>query len=125
MPSKTHEEYFANCTDEARSLLLQIQAEVERQVPGAMRCIGYGMPAFKQRKIFFYFAAFKKHVGIYPPVNDDPVLIKETAQFRGPKGNLSFPYGQHFPLELVGRVAKALAVQYSAQTVKPATARRA
>jgi uncharacterized protein YdhG (YjbR/CyaY superfamily) len=112
MPFTTHEEYFAKCSPEARALLGQVQREVERQVPGAARCIGYNMPAFRQQRIFFYFAAFKKHIGIYPPVTEDEGLISETAQFRGPKGNLSFPYEQPLPLELIGRIAKALAVQY-------------
>jgi uncharacterized protein YdhG (YjbR/CyaY superfamily) len=113
MPYATHEEYFAACLAEVRPLLLQIQQEVERRVPGTSRCISYQMPAFKQRRVFFYFAAFKKHIGIYPPVNDDPTLIAECAPFRGPKGNLSFPYAQPLPLDLIGRVAVALAAQYA------------
>lgn len=120
MPFTTHEEYFANCTARAGSLLLQVQHEVEKQVPGAVRCIGYNMPAFRQQQVFFYFAAFKKHVGIYPPLAENAALISETAPFRGPKGSLSFPYDREFPLELVGRVAKALAAQYAAQSTKSA-----
>lgn len=113
MPLDTHEDYFAGCSAEARALLVSIQQEVERRVPGAARCIAYNMPAFRQQRVFFYFAAFKQHVGIYPPVTDDEALIAETARLRGPKGNLSFPYGQALPLELIGRVAQALAVQYA------------
>ena len=119
MPFSSHDEYFDGCTAEARELLLRIQREVETQVPDAIRCIGYQMPAFRQRKVFFYFAAFKKHIGIYPPLTDDPVLVAETAMFRGPKGNLSFPYSEALPLALIGRVARALSVQYS----KPPTKR--
>ena len=119
MTFTTHDEYFATCTEESRALLLQVQREVEEQVPGATRCIAYQMPAFRQQRIFFYFAAFKKHVGIYPPVTDDEALINETAPFRGPKGNLSFPYSRELPLALIGRVAKALAVQYSRRSAKP------
>jgi uncharacterized protein YdhG (YjbR/CyaY superfamily) len=114
MPLITHEDYFAKCTPQARALLLQVQCEVEKQVPEAARCIGYSMPAFRQERIFFYFAAFKKHLGIYPPLTGDDALISETARFRGPKGNLSFSNAQPLPLELIGRVAKALAAQYSA-----------
>lgn len=114
MPFKTHEEYFAAQPAAVRRLLTQVQQEVEKQVPGAIKTIGYSMPAFKQRRIFFYFAAFKKHIGIYPPVTDEG-LIAETAAFRGPKGNLSFPYSQELPLDLIGRVAVALAAQYAAK----------
>lgn len=112
MPIVTHEDYFASATPEARARLERIQTEVERRVPGAHRCIGYRMPAFRQQRIFFYFAAFRKHIGIFPPVTHDAALIEETAPFRGPKGNLSFPLSQPLPLELIGRVAVALAAQY-------------
>ena len=122
MPFTTHEEYFAQCNVAARALLEQVQREGERRVPGAARCIGYNMPAFRQRRIFFYFAAFKRHIGIYPPVTESQALISETARFRGPNGNLSFPYSQQLPLELIGRVATALAVQYSGQSTKSANA---
>ncbi len=111
---ETHEEYFADCPAEARGRLARVQHEVEKRIPGASRCIGYNMPAFRLGRIFFYFAAFKKHIGVYPPVTDDEALIAETAQFRGPKGNLSFPYSRELPVELIGRVALALARQYDA-----------
>ena len=115
MPFETHEDYFAACTAGSRALLASIQREVERRVPDATRCIAYQMPAFRQQRVFFYFAAFKKHIGIYPPVTDDPALIAETAPYRGPKGNLSFPYDEELPLELIGRIAESLARQYSAE----------
>ena len=56
-----------------------------------------------QARAGFYFAAFKKHIGVYPPVTDRVDLIAETARFRGPKGYLSFPLNQESPLELIGR----------------------
>lgn len=113
MSFTTHDEYFEHCPAEARAWLEQVQQEVERRVPGAIRCIGYNMPAFRQQRVFFYFAAFKKHLGVYPPVTDDAALIAETARFRGPKGNLTFPYIEALPLDLIGRVAEALAAQYA------------
>lgn len=72
------------------------------------------MPAFRGRRIFFYFAAFRKHIGIYPPLTQDADLIAELAPFRGPKGNLSFPLDRPLPLDLIGRVAMALYQEYGA-----------
>ncbi len=112
MPFETHEEYFATVPTGLRARLTRLQLEVERRIPGAVRCISYNMPAFKQRRIFFYFAAFKTHIGVYPPVTENAELILKIAQFRGPKGNLSFPHDQELPLELIARVAMALAAQY-------------
>ena len=114
MSLNAHEEYLATVEAKVRARLERVQHEVERLIPGAVRCISYKMPAFKQKRVFFYFAAFKKHIGIYPPVTEDEALILETARYRGPKGNLSFPHDEPLPLELIGRVAVALSAQYAA-----------
>ena len=97
---------------EARRLLRSIQAKVEALVPGASRCISYNMPAFKHGRVFFYFAAFERHIGIYPPVTQDARLMEELAPYRGEKGNLSFPHREPLPIELIGRVALALSREY-------------
>jgi uncharacterized protein YdhG (YjbR/CyaY superfamily) len=116
MPFSKHEEYFATVDAEACTRLELVQAEVERRVPGAVRCISYKMPAFKEKRVFFYFAAFKKHIGIYPPVTEDKVLILETERYRGPKGNLSFAHKDPLPIDLIGRVAVALSAQYATRS---------
>jgi uncharacterized protein YdhG (YjbR/CyaY superfamily) len=104
----THDDYFASLAPEVRAKLQAIQHLVETLVPAATRCISYRMPAYRDQKVFFYFAAFKNHIGIYPPVRHDQALIKALAAYRGEKGNLSFPLAQPLPLELIGRVALAL-----------------
>jgi uncharacterized protein YdhG (YjbR/CyaY superfamily) len=110
-PGATHEAYFATQPPASQRLLAQVQAAAEAAVPGAERCIGYQMPAYRLGKVFFYFAAFKKHIGIYPPLRDDPALVAELLPYRGPKGNLSFALDAPLPLALIGRVAAALAAQ--------------
>ena len=108
----SHEEYFQSVDGEIRPLLLSVQAKVESLLPKASRCISYNMPAFRAKRVFFYFAAFKKHIGIYPPVTQDAALIEELAPYRGEKGNLSFPFNQSLPIDLIGRVAVALNREY-------------
>ncbi|MDH4386829.1 MAG: hypothetical protein QE280_15490 [Caulobacter sp.] len=102
---------FDRASPEARLRLDLIEAEVERRVAGAQPCVGYGMSAFRLKKIFFYFSAFKHHVGVYPPVRGPEGLIAALASYRGPKGNLSFPHSQPLPLDLIGQVAETLARQ--------------
>lgn len=115
MPFKSHEEYLAAQPVELRKRLEAIQNAVEAVVPGAVRTISYNMPAFRAKQTFLYFAAFKKHIGIYPPVTEDRALIADTEALRGPKGNLSFPHDRELPLALIGRVAASLAAQYAAE----------
>jgi uncharacterized protein YdhG (YjbR/CyaY superfamily) len=112
-PIKDHESALASASPEARQRLEAIQAIVERSVPDAQRCISYGMPAFRRGKVFFYFASFKKHIGVYPPVLQPEALVDELGPYRGPKGNLIFPHSEPLPVELIRRVALALADQYA------------
>ena len=109
----SHEQYIAAAPEGAREILLRIQSLVEAALPGAERCIGYNMPAYRLGKVFFYFAAFKNHLGIYPPLKADAALLREVAPFSNEKGNLAFKYAAPIPYELIARVAVALAKEYA------------
>lgn len=106
------DEYLATVSPDAQGIMEEIRKIVKRTVPAAEETISYQMPAFKLGRIFIYFAAFKKHAGIYPPVKGDKLLAKALLPYRGEKGNLKFPLDQPMPYELVGRVAVALAKNY-------------
>ena len=108
-----HEAYIEAARPEVQERLRRIGEIVMQRVPLAEPCISYGMPAFRVRRIFFYFAAFRKHVGVYPPVTDDLQLIEALKPFRNQKGNLAFPLDRPIPYDLIGRVADALARQYA------------
>lgn len=82
-------------------------------MPGAERTIAYQMPALRKGRIVAYFAAFRQHIGIYPPVKSPPDLVAELAPYAGPKGNLSFLHRDELPIDLIGRVGAALAAQYA------------
>jgi len=89
--------YIAAANPAARPILREIRRVVRLAVPQAQETISYKMPAFKLKRIFFYFAAFKKHVGIYPPVTSDKRLKKELLPFSNDKGNLKFPLDAPIP----------------------------
>ena len=126
MQFRSHDEYLAAQPAELRARLEQVQRVVEAQVPEAQRTVGYNMPAFSIGRNFFYFASFKNHIGIYPPVTADASVVEASAPYRGPKGNLSFPHSRALPLELIAKVAAALAAQYrAAPRVAPRAASRA
>lgn len=105
--------YIASAAPEVRPILEEIRRTIKQAVPQATEAISYQMPAFKHPTVFIYFAAFKKHIGIYPPVTGDETLASELEPFRGPKGNLKFPLDQPIPYELIGRVAAALAQEHT------------
>ena len=91
-----------------RQILQKIRTTVAKAVPQAQEKISYRIPAFMLDGIVIYFAAFKKHIGVFPPVRD-PKLKKAVARYAGPKGNLQFPLSERIPYALIGRIAKARA----------------
>lgn len=111
----TIDDYIATVSPEAKLILAEIRKHIHLKVPEAQEVISYQMPAFKLERTFIYFAAFKKHIGVYPPVTGDKSLMEATARYRNEKGNLSFPLDETMPFELIGKVAIALSKQYSAQ----------
>ena len=118
--------YIAAAAPQVRDILTKIRATAAKAVPGAEECISYQMPALRHHgKVFFYFAAFKKHIGVYPPVKD-AAMVAELQPWRGPKGNLQFPLDAAMPYALIGRVAAALAQEYaSAPTPRKVATKRA
>ena len=80
--------------------------------PEACEKISYQMPSFTLDGHFIYFAAFKKHIGIFPPVRGDEKLQQDLNPFRGEKGNLRFPLSAPMPYDLIERVIQALLLEH-------------
>ncbi len=107
------DDYIASAAPAARPVLVKIRALVRASVPQAKETISYRVPAFQLSHIFIYFAAFKQHIGIYPPVKGSEALNKALKPYRGEKGNLRFPLDQPMPYALIKRVVLALKRQYA------------
>ncbi len=98
------DEYIASFSPEVQAILEKIRLTIRQAAPDAQETISYNMPAFMQDGILVYFAAFKKHIGLYPPVSGDATLEKAIASYAGEKGNLRFPLDQPIPYELIERI---------------------
>jgi uncharacterized protein YdhG (YjbR/CyaY superfamily) len=103
---KDIDEYIASFSQEVRAILERIRLTIKNAAPDAQETISYKMPAFAQDGILVYFAAFKKHIGLYPPVSGDAKLEKAIAPYAGEKGNLRFPLDQPIPYELIEKIVK-------------------
>ncbi|MBK8980976.1 MAG: DUF1801 domain-containing protein [Ignavibacteria bacterium] len=99
--------YIAAFPEEIRILLKKIRETFRKAAPGAVEAISYGVPAFKLNgKDVVYFAAFKKHIGIYPAPRGVEEFKKELAEYKGGKGTVQFPLDKPLPLSLISRIVK-------------------
>jgi uncharacterized protein YdhG (YjbR/CyaY superfamily) len=104
--AKSIDAYIAVARPEVRATLRKIRKTVASAAPGAEECMGYGMPSFKLNGALVYFAAFKEHVGFFPPVRGSESLTRASAKYAGPKGNLKFPLKGRMPYGLITRLVK-------------------
>ncbi len=103
-PPTTIDEYIAAAAPKAQPILRKIRRTISAAAPDAEEVISYRMPAFRLHGILVYFAAFKHHIGVFPPVSGDAMLEKAIAPYAGPKGNLRFPLDQEMPYALIKRI---------------------
>jgi len=96
--------YIATFPRSVQAILRKIRATVAATAPDASETISYRMPAFAQDGILIYFAAFKNHIGVFPPVACDPRLARSLSRYTGPKGNLKFPLDEPVPYHLIKRI---------------------
>ena len=104
--AKNIDEAIAASPPEVQPILKKIRTTIRAAAPHAEEVISYRMPAFKQHGILIYFAAFKAHIGIFPPVAGDASLKKALAPYEGPKGNLKFPLDEPIPYALITRIVR-------------------
>lgn len=104
--AETIDDYIHSFPTNLQTILQKIRTTVRRAAPTAEETISYRMPAFFQDGALVYFAAFKKHIGFYPPLRDES-LRDAIAAYVGPKGNLQFPLDKPIPYALITKIVKA------------------
>jgi len=106
MKPKDVDSYIASFPRDHKALLKKVQRTIRAAAPEASEVISYNIPAYRQNGMLVYFAGFKHHIGLYPPVRGNVALEKAVAKYAGPKGNLQFPYDEPLPLALITRIVR-------------------
>ena len=100
----TVDAYISGFPPDVQSILQRVREVAHQAAPEAQEIISYRMPALKQGGVLVYFAAFKGHIGLYPPVRGDAEIEKAIAPYAGDKGNLRFPFDKPIPYDLIARI---------------------
>jgi uncharacterized protein YdhG (YjbR/CyaY superfamily) len=98
---------------------------VRAAAPEAQEGISYRTPSYRQNGVLLYFAAFRSHIGLYPPVRGDARL--EGARPDAGEKEFRFPLDEPIPYGLIERIAKLRVKQNEARAATrgggPRTAR--
>lgn len=109
---KSVEEYFARVPGPARGTLNKMREAIRSVVPPeATETISYGIPAFKDKRILVWFAAFSDHCSLFPTASVIEAFKKELKGFTTSKGTIQFPTDQPLPTGLIKRLVKARIAQ--------------
>jgi uncharacterized protein YdhG (YjbR/CyaY superfamily) len=103
-----------------RSILERIRALINRAAPGGLEQIKYGMPAIAiEGRHTIYFAAWKKHVGVYPVHKAPSKLEQDLEEYRSDKDTVKFPFKKPVDWELVERLIAFLTTAESHAGAEP------
>ena len=89
-----------------------MRAAIRTAVPReATEIISYGIPAFRNKVVLVWFAAFSDHYSLFPTAAVMEEFKTELKGFSTSKGTVHFPTGKPVPVVLVKKLVKARVAQ--------------
>jgi len=82
---KSIDKYIASFSPEVQAILAKIRLTIRNIAPDAQETISYNIPTFTLNGVLVHFAAFKEHIGFYPPVRGDAKLETAVSRYAGEK----------------------------------------
>lgn len=102
----TIEEYMERQPEEVQPYLQQVNQAIKNAIPDTKEKISWSMPTYWKKHNLIQFAAFKKHIGLYPGPEAVAVFADRLTEYKTSKGAIQFPYNKPLPLELIAEIAK-------------------
>jgi len=109
---ETIDQYIAEQTEEARPVLLKIREVIRAAAPNATERLSWRMPTFWQATVtpkgenLIHFAAFKKHVSIFPGGEASTAFADKLTDYKVAKGTIQFPLNKPIPYEIIDEITR-------------------
>jgi uncharacterized protein YdhG (YjbR/CyaY superfamily) len=87
----TVDDYVRGFPEDVQAVLCKVRQTVCSAAPEAQEVISYRMPALRQKEVLIYYAAFKHHIGFYPPIKGDADLEQDGGPIRQREGKPPLP----------------------------------
>ncbi|HNW03922.1 MAG TPA: DUF1801 domain-containing protein [Oscillospiraceae bacterium] len=100
------DDYIAGQPEEARPLLQAIRETIRNAAPDAIEKISWRMPTFWQGENLIHFAAFRKHIGIYPGGEATTRFADRLTAYKTSKGAIQLPLNQPIDHELIADIVR-------------------
>ncbi len=93
----TIDEYIATQPAAVQPLLQTIRYTIRAAAPDAEERISWRMPTYWQGENLIHFAAFQKHISIFPGGKATSVFAERLKGYHTSKGTIQFPL--HLPVD--------------------------
>ena len=110
---QTIEEYIAAQDETVRPRLERLREIIHEAIPDAEETISWSMPTFRKGKNLIHFAAFKKHIGLYPGGEATAVFAEKLTDLDVSKGAVRLPHDRELPEALIAEIAKWCYASYA------------
>jgi uncharacterized protein YdhG (YjbR/CyaY superfamily) len=105
---KNVDEYLAGIPEAARSTFNELRRVIRSAVPPeASEVISYRIPAFRDKVVLVWFAAFSNHCSLFPSAAVIKAFNHELKRFHTSKGTVHFPLDEPLPAALIKKLVKA------------------
>ncbi len=105
--SKDIDSYIRTTPRNIRPKLVMLRKIIKAAAPKSKEHISYGMPYYSYYGRLVYFAAFKKHIGLYLPTPVIEEHKKELKNYETSKATVRLPIDKPLPIALIKKLIKA------------------
>jgi uncharacterized protein YdhG (YjbR/CyaY superfamily) len=100
------DEYIGGFPPDVQAELVKIRALIRETLPDAEERISYGIPGYYQHGQVIFFAAYPRHISVYPAPAGVEEFKADLDRYQQGKGTFQFPLDQPVPYDLIRRTAE-------------------
>ena len=100
------DDYIAGFPPDIQAILEKIRLTIKQAAPGAVEAIKYQIPTFVLNGNLVSFAAYQRHIGLYPIPAGTQKFQKAIAAYRSAKSSVRFPLNEPIPFDLISQLVK-------------------
>lgn len=102
----TIDDYIGNQPEEVQPILQKVRETIRAAAPRSIEKISWSMPTYWQGENIIHFAAFKRHIGLYPGDLSLAPFEDRLAGYHRTKGAVQFPLDSPIDYELIADITR-------------------
>jgi uncharacterized protein YdhG (YjbR/CyaY superfamily) len=103
---ETIDRYISEQSEEVQPILQKLREVIRSAAPDAKEKMSWQMPTFWQGENLIHFAAFKKHISIFPGADANTVFADRLTEYKISKGTIQLPLYKPLPYELLADITR-------------------